>query len=54
MFILILILILIGASMFCVIIGGNKNKSKKEQMIENQEQVNFLKDYKNKKYKNNK
>ena len=54
MFILILILILIGTIIFCVIIGGNKNKSEKELMMEDQEQVNFLRDYKNKKYKNTK
>ena len=36
----------------CIIIGGNANKSEYEKRMEDEEQMNYIKNYKNKKMRN--
>lgn len=40
--ILALVLIFIALSMYLVILGASKNKTNREQMIEDEEQIKFL------------
>lgn len=52
---LIIVMILFGLILFftiCIMIGGNANKSEYERRIEDEEQMNYIKNYKNKKMKN--
>ena len=46
--IILLIFILLGIGSFgiCIVIGGNKYKSKREQIQEDEEQMNYLKNVK--------
>ena len=41
--------LLIAVMMYLVILGGSKNKSNVEIQREDEEQINYLKNYKNKK-----
>ena len=41
--------LLIAVMMYLVILGGSKNKSNEEIQREDEEQINYLKNYKNKK-----
>lgn len=52
---LLIVMIIFGLVLFftlCIIIGGNANKSEYEQRMEDEEQVNYIKNYKNKKFRN--
>lgn len=39
---------------YLIIRGGSESKSEKEEILENEEEMNYWRDYKNKKDKNNK
>lgn len=52
---LLIIMLIFGLVLFftlCIIIGGNANKSEYEQRMEDEEQMNYIKNYKNKKFRN--
>lgn len=52
---LLIVMIIFGLVLFftlCIIIGGNANKSEYEQRMEDEEQMNYIKNYKNKKFRN--
>lgn len=40
--------LLIGLFTYLIILGGNKNKTDEEQRLEDEEQIKYLKNYKNK------
>ena len=40
--------LLIGLFMYLIILGGSKNKTDEEQQLEDEEQIKYLKNYKNK------
>lgn len=44
-----LLFLLIGLPLILIIIGGNKNKTKDEQKFEDEEQMKYLEEYRNKK-----
>lgn len=48
MIILFILLFLIALSTYLVIIGGNINKTECERKIEDEEQIKYIKSYKNK------
>ena len=43
-----LLLFLISLFMYLIIVGGNLNKSDYEKMLEDEEQLKYIKSYKNK------
>lgn len=52
---LLIVMIIFGLVLFftlCIIIGGNANKSEYEKRMEDEEQMNYIKNYKNKKMRN--
>ncbi len=52
---LLIIMLIFGLVLFftlCIIIGGNANKSEYEKRMEDEEQMNYIKNYKNKKMRN--
>lgn len=52
---LLIVMIIFGLVLFftlCIIIGGNANQSEYEQRMEDEEQMNYIKNYKNKKFRN--
>ena len=52
---LLIVMLVFGFVLFCTIcslIGGNANKSEYERRIEDEEQMNYLRNYKNKKIEN--
>lgn len=52
---LLIIMLIFGLVLFftlCIIIGGNANKSEYEQRMEDEEQMNYIKNYKNKRFRN--
>lgn len=52
---LLIVMIIFGLVLFftlCIIIGGNANKSEYEQRMEDEEQMNYIKNYKNRKFRN--
>lgn len=46
--IIVCILFLISLFMYLIIVGGNLNKSDYEKMLEDEEQLKYIKSYKNK------
>lgn len=40
--------LLIGLFTYLIILGGNKNKTDEEQRLEDEEQIKYLRNYKNK------
>ncbi len=50
MTILIIFMILFGLIAIFIIIGGNMNKSEEEQRMEDEEQLQYLKEYNEKKF----
>lgn len=55
MTILLIVMLIFGLVLFftlCIIIGGNANKSEYEKRMEDEEQMNYIKNYKNKKMRN--
>lgn len=48
MIIVCILLFLISLFMYLVIVGGNLNKSDYEKMLEDEEQLKYIKSYKNK------
>ena len=54
---LLIVMLIFGLVLFftlCIIIGGNANKSEYEKRMEDEEQMNYIKNYKNKKMRNRK
>ena len=52
---LLIVMLIFGSVLFftlCIIIGGNANKSEYEKRMEDEEQMNYIKNYKNKKMRN--
>lgn len=52
---LLIVILIFGLIIFfvlCIIIGGNANKSEYERKIEDEEQMKYIRDYKNKKIRN--
>ena len=52
---LLIIMLIFGLVLFftlCIIIGGNANKSEYEKRMEDEEQMNYIKNYKNKNMRN--
>ena len=52
---LLIVMLIFGLVSFftlCIIIGGNANKSEYEKRMEDEEQMNYIKNYKNKKMRN--
>lgn len=52
---LLIVMLIFGLVLFftlCIIIGGNANKSEYEKRMEDEEQMNYIKNYKNKKMRN--
>lgn len=47
--ILYILMIFVSLSIYLVIRGGNKSKTDEERFYEDEEQMNYLKNYKNKK-----
>ena len=52
---LLIVMLIFGLVLFftlCIIIGGNANKSEYEKRMEDEEQMNYIKNYKNKNMRN--
>lgn len=52
---LLIVMLVFGFVLFCticILIGGKANKSEYERRIEDEEQMNYLRNYKNKKIEN--
>ena len=52
---LLIVMLVFGFVLFCticILIGGNANKSEYERRIEDEEQMNYLRNYKHKKIEN--
>ena len=52
---LLIIMLIFGLVLFftlCIIIGGNANKSEYEKRMEDEEQMDYIKNYKNRKLRN--